>query len=110
MNLSKKPMAPAGQAPSSPALAPAPDPVRSYVLEAFGCGDAEAGLDLLLSIARRVNYARRVHPFFGGVNAVMDESRELVHECGDPSRAMRMRYEAIDLITTCIRLVNGEDE
>ncbi len=90
---------------------PLPEAVQNYVLDAFGCGDGELGRDLLLSLARRVAYAREVHPRFGGIGSVADEMRELKRafsafaETGDPRR---MREEALDVMATCIRLVNFE--
>ena len=107
MNLSEKPMAPAEQAPPSPL----PELVQGYVLDAFGDGDEALGRDLLLSIARRVAYAREIHPRFGGMASVCGEFDELKRAfcdfgaSGDPRR---MREEAIDVMATCIRLVNFE--
>lgn len=88
-----------------------PDAVQCYVLGVFGRGDAMLGRDLLLSLARRVAYAREVHPRFGGMDSVQDEFVELkqAHAAfeahGDPRR---MREEALDVMATCIRLVNLE--
>ena len=110
MNLSERPMAPAGQAPSSPPP-PLSEPVQNYVLDAFGDGDEELGRDLLLSLARRASYAREVHPRFGGFASVLDEVHELQLAAnqfkthGDPRR---MREEALDVMATCIRLCNLE--
>ena len=65
------------------------------------------GRDLLLSLARRVAYAREVHPRFGGFASVLDEVHELQLAAnqfevdGDPRR---MREEALDVMATCIRL------
>jgi hypothetical protein len=90
---------------------PLPERVQGYVLDAFGDGDEELGRDLLLSVARRVSYAREIHPSFGGIGSVADEMRELKCACsafaerGDPRR---MREEAIDVMATCIRLCNLE--
>lgn len=90
---------------------PLSEPVQGYVLDAFGDGDEELGRDLLLSLARRVAYAREVHPRFGGVDSVQDEFAELkrAHASfeadGDPRR---MREEALDVMATCIRLINLE--
>lgn len=90
---------------------PLPEPVQDYVLDAFGNGDAEAGRDLLLSLARRAAYAREVHPSFGGLDAVLDEVAELkrAHDAfesnGDPRR---MCEEAVDVMATCVRLINLE--
>ena len=109
MNLSEKPAAPAGQAPSFPP--PLSEPVQGYVLDAFGGGDEELGRDLLLSLARRAAYARDVHPRFGGMASVRSEFEELeaAHALfrthGDPRR---MREEALDVMATCIRLCNLE--
>lgn len=90
---------------------PLPEAVQFYVLDAFGDGDTEHGRDLLLSLARRVSYAREVHPRFGGLASVLDEVHELQLAAnrfkadGDPRR---MREEALDVMATCIRLVNLE--
>ena len=91
---------------------PLPEAVQNYVLDAFGDEDGpEIGRDLLLSLARRVAYAREVHPRFGGMASVCDEFDELklafadFGVSGDPRR---MREEALDLMATCIRLVNFE--
>lgn len=88
-----------------------PDPVQCYVLCVFGRGNAALGRDLLLSLARRVAYAREVHPLFGGMDSVQDEFAELklaydaFEADGDPRR---MCEEAIDVMATCIRLINLE--
>jgi len=94
------------------AAPPLPEAVQYYVLDAFGDEDGtDIGRDLLLSLARRVAYAREVHPSFGGMDSVQDEFNELraAHEAfrrdGDPRR---MREEAIDVMATCIRLINLE--
>ena len=85
--------------------------VQEYVLSAFGDGDAEHGRDLLLALARRVAFAREVHPVFGGMKCVADEFAELSREAarfnmdGD---SRRMREEALDVMSTCIRLANVE--
>ena len=91
---------------------PLPEAVQYYVLDAFGDEDGtDIGRDLLLSLARRVAYAREVHPRFGGMDSVHDEFNELMaaHEAfrrdGDPRR---MREEALDVMATCIRLCNLE--
>ena len=91
---------------------PLPEAVQYYVLDAFGDEDGtDIGRDLLLSLARRVAYAREVHPRFGGMDSVRDEFNELTaaHEAfrldGDPRR---MREEALDVMATCIRLINLE--
>lgn len=91
---------------------PLPEAVQYYVLDAFGGEDGMvAGRDLLLSLARRVAYAREVHPGFGGMDSVLGECAELkrAHASfeadGDPRR---MREEALDVMATCIRLINLE--
>ena len=91
---------------------PLPEAVQLYVLDAFGDEDGTGiGRDLLLSLARRVAYAREIHPRFGGFASVLDEVHELqlaanqFKEDGDPRR---MREEAIDVMATCIRLANLE--
>ena len=91
---------------------PLPEAVQWYVLDAFGDEDGTGiGRDLLLSLARRVAYAREVHPRFGGMDSVQDEFAELkqAHASfeadGDPRR---MREEALDVMATCIRLLNLE--
>lgn len=91
---------------------PLPEPVQYYVLDAFGDEDGtDIGRDLLLSLARRVAYARDVHPVFGGLDSVQDEFAELklayagFEADGDPRR---MREEALDVMATCIRLINLE--
>ena len=86
--------------------------VQEYVLSAFGDGDAEHGRDLLLSLARRVAFAREVHPRFGGMASVCAEFDELKRAyagfgaSGDPRRLCE---EALDVMATCIRLVNFEE-
>ena len=91
---------------------------QAYVFASLGCGDAEAGRDLLLSLARRVQYARAVHPLFGGFDAVHDEVLELEEACSRlapkvpehlRARSARVREEALDVMATCVRLVNGEE-
>ena len=91
---------------------PLPEAVQYYVLDAFGDEDGTGiGRDLLLSLARRVAYAREVHPRFGGMDSVQEEFAELkqAHASfeadGDPRR---MREEALDVMATCIRLINLE--
>ena len=91
---------------------PLPEAVQWYVLDAFGDEDGTGiGRDLLLSLARRVAYAREVHPRFGGFASVQEEFAELkqAHASfeadGDPRR---MREEALDVMATCIRLINLE--
>ena len=90
---------------------PLPAAVQEYVLSAFGNGDAEHGRDLLLALARRVSFAREVHPVFGGMKCVEGEFAELSREAdrfcanGDFRRA---REEALDVMATCIRLINVE--
>ena len=90
---------------------PLQEAVQNYVLDAFGDDDEELGRDLLLSVARRVSYAREIHPRFGGFASVLDEVHELQLAAnqfkthGDPRR---MREEAIDVMATCIRLCNFE--
>ena len=91
---------------------PLPEAVQNYVLDAFGDEDGtDIGRDLLLSLARRVAYAREIHPVFGGMDSVQEEFAELklAHASfeadGDPRR---MREEALDLMATCIRLINLE--
>ena len=89
-----------------------PDAVQCYVLGVFGRGDAMIGRDLLLSLARRVAYAREVHPRFGGMASVCAEFDELKRAyagfgaSGDPRRLCE---EALDVMATCIRLVNFEE-
>ena len=92
---------------------PLPEAVQWYVLDAFGDEDGTGiGRDLLLSLARRVAYAREVHPRFGGMESVCAEFNELraayesFRRDGDPRR---MREEALDVMATCIRLVNFEE-
>lgn len=85
--------------------------VQEYVLSAFGDGDAEHGRDLLLALARRVAFARKVHPVFCGMKCVEGEFAELSREAdrfrgGGDSR--RMREESLDVMATCIRLYNVE--
>ena len=85
--------------------------VQEYVLSAFGDGDAEHGRDLLLALARRVAFAREVHPVFGGMKSVADEFAELSREAARFSMdgdSRRMREEALDVMSTCIRLANVE--
>lgn len=90
-----------------------PEAVQNYVLDAFGGGDGlEIGRDLLLSLARRAAYAREVHPRFGGMASVCGEFDELKRaydgfcRSGDPRR---VREEALDVMATCIRLINFEE-
>ena len=88
-----------------------PAAVQEYVLSAFGDGDAEHGRDLLLALARRVAYARDVHPVFGGMKSVADEFAELSREAArfrKDGDSRRMREEALDVMSTCVRLVNVE--
>ena len=92
---------------------PLPEAVQNYVLDAFGGDDGpEAGRDLLLSLARRVAYAREVHPRFGGMASVCGEFDELKRAWvgfGTGGDYRRMREEALDVMATCIRLINLED-
>ena len=85
--------------------APVSDAALWYVLVSLGRGDADAGRDLLLPLARRVRYARDVHPEFGGMDSVRAEMSEL--EEAHPG-VRRSREEAIDVMATCVRLINGE--
>jgi len=87
--------------------------VQEYVLSAFGDDDGpQIGRDLLLSLARRVAFAREVHPRFGGMASVCAEFDELKRAyagfgaSGDPRRLCE---EALDVMATCIRLVNFEE-
>ena len=85
--------------------------VQEYVLSAFGDGDAEHGRDLLLALARRVAFAREVHPVFRGMKSVADEFAELSREASrfcEDGDSRRMREEALDVMATCIRLYNVE--
>ena len=85
--------------------------VQEYVLSAFGDGDAEHGRDLLLALARRVAFAREVHPVFGGMKCVADEFAELSREAArfrTDGDSRRMREEALDVMSTCVRLINIE--
>lgn len=90
---------------------PLPEAVQLYVLDAFGRGNEALGRDLLLSVARRAAYAREIHPSFGGMESVESELAELkraeadFRRTGDPRR---MREEAVDVMATCIRLINFE--
>ena len=92
---------------------PLPEAVQWYVLDAFGDGDGTgAGRDLLLSLARRVAYAREVHPRFGGMASVcaeFDELKQAYAGFGTGGDPRRMREEAIDVMATCIRLINFEE-
>ena len=92
---------------------PLPEAVQYYVLDAFGDEEGpEIGRDLLLSLARRVAYAREVHPRFGGFASVLDEVHELqlaVNQFKADGDPRRMREEALDVMATCIRLVNFEE-
>ena len=92
---------------------PLPEAVQNYVLGAFGGdGGPENGRDLLLSLARRVAYARDVHPRFGGMASVCGEFDELKRAFvafGPVGDARRMREEALDVMATCVRLINLED-
>ena len=91
---------------------PLPEAVQNYVLDALGDGDAEIGRDLLLSLARRVSYAREVHPRFGGMSSVCDEYDELKRAFafyGSRGDYRRMCEEAFDVMATCVRLINFED-
>ena len=90
---------------------------QAYVFASLGFGDSEAGRDLLLSLARRVNYARAVHPKFGGFDSVHAETVELAAARGAAAEAeaeglraqwSRVREEAVDVMATCVRLVNME--
>lgn len=88
-----------------------PAAVQEYVLSAFGDGDAEHGRDLLLALARRVAFAREVHPRFGGLASVESELDELKQAYADFARsgdARRVREEALDVLATCVRLANFE--
>ena len=91
---------------------PLPEAVQYYVLDAFGGEDGTGiGRDLLLSLARRVAYAREVHPCFGGLASVESELAELKRAYADFARcgdARRIREEALDVMATCIRLINLE--
>ena len=84
---------------------------QKFLKYAFALGCPEQTRDVLLSLARRVAYAREVHPRFGGMDSVQDEFAELkqAHAAfeadGDPRR---MREEALDVMATCIRLINFE--
>lgn len=78
---------------------------QKFVKYAFALGDAERTRDIVLSIARRVAYARFVHPEFGGVETVLSEAMEL-KDAGSPARD---REEALDVAATCVRLLNMED-
>lgn len=93
-------------------LSPLPEAVQNYVLDAFGDEDGtDTGRDLLLSLARRVAYAREIHPVFGGLGSVQDEFGELKQAYADFARsgdARRVREEALDVMATCIRLANFE--
>lgn len=92
---------------------PLPEAVQNYVLGAFGGEDGpEAGRDLLLSLARRVAYARAVHPRFGGMASVcceFDELKRAFVGFGPAGDNRRIREEALDVMATCVRLINLED-
>ena len=78
---------------------------QKFLKYAFALGCPEQTRDLLLSLARRVAYARFVHPEFGGAEAVLSEAVELKEAAGN---ARRVREEALDVMATCIRLANFE--
>lgn len=78
---------------------------QKFLKYAFALGCPEQTRDLLLSLARRVAYARFVHPEFGGAETVLAEAMELKDAAGN---ARREREEALDVAATCVRLLNGE--
>lgn len=78
---------------------------QKFLKYAFALGCAEQTRDVLLSLARRVAYARFVHPEFGGAEAVLSEAMELKDAAGNERRE---REEALDVAATCVRLLNGE--
>jgi hypothetical protein len=90
---------------------PLSETLQHYVLDRFGCGDEALGRDLLLALARRVAFAREVHPVFRGMKSVADEFAELSREASrfcEDGDSRRMREEALDVMATCIRLYNVE--
>lgn len=78
---------------------------QKFLKYAFALGCPEQTRDVLLSLARRVAYARFVHPEFGGAETVLAEAMELKDAAGN---ARREREEALDVAATCVRLLNGE--
>ena len=78
---------------------------QKFLKYAFALGCPEQTRDVLLSLARRVAYARFVHPEFGGAETVLSEAMELKDAAGN---ARREREEALDVAATCVRLLNGE--
>ena len=78
---------------------------QTFLKYAFALGCPEQTRDVLLSLARRVAYARFVHPEFGGAETVLAEAMELKDAAGN---ARREREEALDVAATCVRLLNGE--
>ena len=90
---------------------PLSEELQHYVLDRFGCGSEELGRDLLLALARRAAFAREIHPVFGGMKCVESELAELKRAYADFARSgdiRRVREEALDVMSTCIRLVNAE--
>ena len=78
---------------------------QKFLKYAFALGCPEQTRDVLLSLARRVAYARFVHPEFGGAETVLAEAMELKDAAGNERRE---REEALDVAATCVRLLNGE--
>lgn len=78
---------------------------QKFLKYAFALGCPEQTRDVLLSLARRVAYARFVHPEFGGAETVLAEAMELKDAAGN---GRREREEALDVAATCVRLLNGE--
>ena len=84
------------------------------IFSTLGNHNLRAGCNLLLRLTERMREAREKHPVFAegkyeAVGVVAAEMRELEHAVEHESDE-RMADEALDVIVTAIRLINGEHE
>jgi hypothetical protein len=80
----------------------------------IGNGNRARGHDIVCCIARRCRHARTEHPRFAeglpqAVGVVMDEALEMERAMLKESPE-RTADEALDVIATGVRLLNGEHE
>lgn len=87
--------------------------VFEQVAQVLGNGEAR-GLDLAWAIATRLQEARAKHPHFASdrwqaMAVIRAEYLEFEHAIAWQTEK-RQRDEALDVIVTCIRFLNGEHE
>lgn len=88
------------------------DNLLSNAFTTIGNGDLERGRNIVLQLAARLTYARVAHPSFclsGGsaYKVIESEWDEFTLEMARNDQ-LRAEDEAMDVITTLVRFMNGE--